>query len=212
MEQNINQKLDDDVKNFLTLEDEKIITCKRQHWLVIIPPVSLIILTALFSILLIVFLFIYLLQSFVLLISLTLLISAVTMTLITKTAIDWQHHIYIITNRKIMEIICAPLFSDNINDVFLDQVRTTEVVSKIGSILGEIFNIGDVTIAFDRPSKEEVFILKNISNPQETSIQISNGLKTVMHEGPQIWFQKGESLNQFKYNEDVFDKREVTAN
>lgn len=211
MEQDTKSQLSDEVKNFLTLEDEKLISCKRQHWIVIIPPVFVIMLTSLISILLITFLYAYLLQSFIILISLTLLVSAIAMTLITKTAIDWQHHLYIITNRKIMEITCVPLFSDNINDVFLDQVRTTEVSSKVGSILGEIFDIGDVTIAFDRPSKEEVFILKNISNPQDTSTQISDGLKTIMHSS-QIWFQKGESLDHYKYKEDVYDEREVTTN
>lgn len=110
-----------------------------------------------------------------------------TLGVLTKIIIEWYYHIYIITNRKILEVKCLPLFSDVVDNVFLDQVRTTEIDTRIATIVHELFDYGDVVLAFDRPSHEEVFTLRNIKNPKSVGIFLSTFIESMMSKRS-IWF------------------------
>lgn len=195
-----------ELKNYLNLPGEKLIIAKRQHWFILVSPIlltlAILILTSLFFIVLISYTN-SLTHPILIIVSVALLCFIV----ISKLIVDWYYHLYVITNRKILEIRISPLFADEINDVFLDQVRTTEVDAAIGSFLNELLDMGSITISFDRPSKDKVFILHDIINPREVGIFLGDELEKLMHTAP-VWFQKDKTPEHIKYTEDVIPKEQ----
>lgn len=175
------------VKHFLTLPGERLIIAKRQHWAVLIMPLLLILCIGSVSFPLSYVVFVQYLQDALLFVAGSFLIVAVMTTFIIHRLIDWCFHIYILTDRKILEVSFVPMFSQVINDVFLDQVRTTEIDIKIDNFVNEFLDVGDVVIEFDRPSHDERFTLKDIKSPRRTGILIADALESIMHQIP-VWF------------------------
>lgn len=177
-----------EIKPFLTLPAESLILAKRTHWWVAFKSIFAIFVVC--TILLIPSIFITTLLGDNLLTFLYVaIIGLLAITSIATTIINWYYHFYVITSRKILEVKCLPFYSDTYSDVFLDQVRTTEVDSRIGNIVDEFLDIGDVQIIFDRPSHEKEFILKNIHDPWNTSKLVGDALENVMNPSP-VWFTK----------------------
>ncbi len=123
-----------------------------------------------------------------------------------KITIDWYYHIYIATNRKLLEIRSKPLFSDKIDNVFLDQVRTTEVDTSIPTFIHEFLDMGNVIIEFDRPSHGEPFTLSNIKDAEGTAEFLSDVLENIMRPGP-VWFGPTKSTDVIKFTEDIYPPR-----
>jgi hypothetical protein len=154
-------------ERFLTLTNEELLLVLRRHIFVIILPIfftSIGVVIFLFGAF---FLFIQFLNSIPFFVISALLIISVGLSLITKIIIDWYFHIYIFTNRKILEIWYTPLASHSINDIMLDKVNCTEIDLKVNGFLNELLEMGDVVITFDRPTHEEEFILKDIHKPDK---------------------------------------------
>lgn len=195
-----------DVKSLLTLPNEVLVTAKRQHYFVLITKLGGIIFI---SGLLLVGLW---LTYYVLKIRLELqlagylLLFSLGVNFITKTIVDWYFHIYLVTNRKIVEIAAVPFYSDIVNDVFLDQVRTTEVDANVNNFIEEILNLGDVTIAFDRPSHDELFVMRSIADPCETAMKLGDALEVVMHSSP-VWFKREAYPDQVRFSEDIYQDK-----
>src|SRR5258708_4129457 len=167
----------DQIKVFLTLPGKKVLIAKRQHPFILIQNIALSILSTLLVFGLLGYISFILFNSWQLILTSVLITTELILILLTKVFSDWYYHIYVITNRKIMEIITVPSSSNVINEVFLDQVRTTEVDTKINNFFGELINLGDVKISFDRPSHDEVFLIKNIYNPTTTGIYLGDLLE-----------------------------------
>lgn len=201
---------EDDLKGCLTLPDEKIVIAKRQHPLILTITSLSIFLVGLFTTILLAYILTFALHSFGLTLSLILITSLLTSLAISKATIDWYYHIYIVTTRKILEIRCIPFFSDTIDDVFLDQVRTTEVDTIIPSFIHELLDIGSVTVAFDRPSHDEVYTLSNIKDPRETASFLADSLESMMRSAP-VWFHPDKSTDVIKFTEDIFNGRVAHA-
>jgi hypothetical protein len=168
------------MSSFLSLPDEKLIIARREYWLCLLPTIFLATISLITFIIISYLLSITIIKSPLIFICTTLVASSIFLSSVTKAIVDWYFHIYIVTSRKLLELCCVPLFSDNVNDVFLDQVRTIE----INSMVCELLDIGDVTIVFDRLSKEEVFVLKHVKNPRATSVLIADALVTTMVRSP----------------------------
>ena len=194
---------ENDLKCCLSLPDEKIIIAKRKHPLIPIVISMSILFIGLFATTLLTYFLITILQSLALTVSSALLILTLISLAISKTIVDWYYHLYIITNRKILEVKCIPFFSDTIDDVFLDQVRTTEVDTVIPSFIHELLDIGSVTVAFDRPSHDEVYTLANIKDPRETASFLADSLEGLMRPAP-VWFSPEKSTDVIKFTEDAF--------
>lgn len=194
--------------NILTLPEEKIIVQVREYWVVVILPVVIIVLFSALGFFLISFIFLYYMHRPTLFVSSVLLLVVLSSSILIKIIADWYYHLYIITNRRILEVCYSPLFSEYINDVLLDQVRITEVDVKIKSIVQELLNIGDVVIVFDRPSHEETFIMTDIQNPSQVGGLLANSLEGLMHDAP-IWFRPREATDVLRYAEDIYRKRIV---
>lgn len=197
-----------ELSEYLNLPGERLLIAKRQHWFVLVGPVFLTFFSAV-----IVIIFSFVVSSFLsfqmltVVFGLSLVTILVTCSLLTKIVVDWYYHLYIVTTRKILDVWSAPLFSDNVNDVFLDQVRTTEVDTKVDNVVNQFFDVGDVIIAFDRPSKEKVFVLSSIRNPRQTGMYLGDTLESIMQSSP-VWFVKGDESNHAKFHEDVFPEQQ----
>lgn len=194
---------DRDCQNFITLAGEQIQVIKRQHPFVLIGPILGIILTSFFILIFGNLINYFVLKSTITGITFSFVASLATFALIIKSILDWYYHLYVITSRKILEIRCIPFFSDQIDDVFLDQVRTTEIDATIPNFICELLDMGDVTIAFDRPSHDEVYILSNIKNPREVAILLGKEFEDEMTQSP-VWFKSNETTPLVKVSEDVY--------
>jgi len=178
---------------FLTLRDEKLLLVKRKHPFVVFSPIVIIGCLTLFFISSAFVVFQeYFASSSLFFVTLLLLIS-IAISLITKAIIDWYFHVYILTNRKILELCYSPLTSYVVNDVMLDRVNCTEIDLRSNGILNELIDMGDISITFDRPTRQEEFVLKDIQDSHQLSTYLTQHL---LESTPQqamqqtIWFKQ----------------------
>lgn len=151
-----------DWKTFLNLKDEKLLLVIRTHpFAVIFPIILLVFMSGLFCWGFYV-IFLQFLGSFSNFILAFLLVVSGTIAIITKIIIDWFFHVYILTNRKILEFRYTPLMSYIVNDVMLDRVFCTEIDLQTQGWMHDILDMGDIILTFDRPTHQEEFILKDI--------------------------------------------------
>lgn len=186
---------------FLTLPNEKILIAKRQHWIVLVPGLTLVFLFALGAVGVLYLVAQYFTLSRVDLIVSGLLIWSLGTSMVLKQVIDWYYHFYIVTTRKILEVFCSPMYWDRVDDVFLDQVRTTEVDIEVPNLLFELLHIGNVTISFDRPSHDKSFVLRDIYHPHTVGNFLGLALEAHMESSP-VWFKK-DKKNQLLHAEDT---------
>lgn len=172
--QNEPQKISqNEVQNFITLHDEKLILAQRKHWILTLGPIiSTFFLALLVEIVFYVGLFMYL-SSFTLFITCSLLIVSIAVSRIVKIIIGWYCHLYIITNRRIMEICHVPFSSYHVNDLLLDQMRVVEIDIDVGTIFNELVGKGDVIILLDQFAHTNTFILQNVPNPRKTATYLT---------------------------------------
>lgn len=198
----LNERLNlEDVKKFITFPDEKLIVAIREHYIsLILRILKIFSITALSVILVSIPIFI-LLQNTSLLLFAIFLIFLTGTSLSLKELIHWYFHLYIITNRKILEIRYDPLFSETTNSVLLDQIRCTEIDAELYGFVSELLNIGNVEITFDRPTHQEEFVMKSVHSPRK----ISDYLTSELHRKPdllsqQLWY-KDRHKNKFQFIE-----------
>jgi len=165
-----------DWRSFLSLKGEELLLVKRKHPFVIIAPIFLTSAFILVSLITAMYVFVNLLSSFPLFIATSILLLSIAMSIIAKTIIDWYFHLYILTNRKLVEVWYTPLASHAINGILLDQVNCTEIDVKTTGFFNEILGIGDINISFDRPTHQEEFILSNIQHSHELGVFLTQRL------------------------------------
>jgi hypothetical protein len=184
---------------FLTLKDEQLLLVKRRHPFVFLIPIFIISCLTLFFIICSYIVF----QGFFLSSSLffvtTLLLVSIAISVSTKTIIDWYFHMYILTNRKILELRYTPLTSYLVNDVMLDRVSCTEIDLRTNGILNELIDMGDVLITFDRPTHQEEFVLKDIKGSHSLATyltqQLMDGNNTPSTNLQPIWFKQHQTAS-----------------
>ena len=163
----------DEVQNFITLNDEKLILAQRKHWIIALKPiVNSVFLALLLEIALYVGLFMYL-SLFSLFITVSLLIITITVSRFVKVIIEWYCHLYIITNRRVMEICHVPFSSYHVNDLLLDQMRVVEIDIEVGTIFNQIVGKGDVNILLDQYAHTNTFTLHDVPNPRNTATYLT---------------------------------------
>jgi len=184
---------------FLTIDGERLLLVKRKHSFVVLFPI---VLTSLVTTLFVIgsfFFFTTLVHSFPLFIVTALLLISIALSLITKNIIDWYFHMYILTTKKILEISYNPLSSRLMNDVLLDHVNCTEIDLRTQGFFGELIGIGDVVVTFDRPTKQEEFVFKDVKEGHSlgrflTKQLIDRHAQMMQTQMQPIWFrgyQKG---------------------
>lgn len=171
---------DSQIWKFKLFEDEELIFATREHWL----PLSIRILrVAFFSLILATFFSLLLLS---LLGSMSIVISTFFLVVLTgnliavRELIHWSFHLYIATNRQIIEVQYTPLLSESINSVLLDQIRCTEIDVEMHGLIPELLGIGNVALTFDRPTHKAEFVIRDIRSPGK----IANILSAQIHQFP----------------------------
>ncbi len=173
----INTRFRDNLQNFLDMPGEKIILYTRQHYLCLFPPLlSLFLFVGPFFC--ISFFLLVMLSQLYFLTPLVLFLVAFLLNAITKIVIDWYFHLYVITTHKLMEVFYSPFFLYKTNTILLDQVRCTEIDEDKHGVFEGVFDFGNITLTFDRPTHSEEFILYHISNPTRTAAILSRFLIT----------------------------------
>ncbi len=156
-----------DWSNFLDIDREELLLVTRQHLYKVIFPLSVTwILASVFGFAAY-FLYVQIMLSFPLFILSLLLILSISMSISVYTWVFWYFHLYVLTNRKIIEVMYTPLQSHVANDIFLDKVNCTEIDLSSKGFFHELIDMGDLTITFDRPTHQEEFVLQDIKNCDE---------------------------------------------
>lgn len=186
--------------NFTIYPNEKIILVTRSHWTSLIPPISIVLLLSILAIFILIGTNIIFNYSAVFLILGAVLILVTSSLAATQKTVEWYLHIYIVSSIKIIEIFHSPLFFGKVTEILLSQVRCTEVDSEMKGIIHHIFDTGDVTITFDRPTHDKAFILRNIRRPNLVCMHLASALIDKQKEISQkeIWFRDE------KENRDIF--------
>jgi membrane-associated HD superfamily phosphohydrolase len=182
--------------SFLGLKGEELLLVQRRHIFLLVYPIFLNFLIFLIFSAAAYFIFSYVLPSLPLLILSLLLMLCVAISLSIYTAVYWYFHLYILTNRKILEVKYTPLFSHVVNDIFLDKVNCTEIDLSSKGFFHELIDLGDVTITFDRPTHQEEFVLQDIKNCDEIGKFLTQKLMDGQRErlGDTIWFRSRSNL------------------
>lgn len=169
--------LEHDWSAFVTLEKEKLLLAKREHWITLIGPIFLICFLSLFFFLTAVILF-YVYSSILIFGILCAIILLLNLTLISKILIEWAFHLYIITNRKILELRHSPFTETILNDIMLDQVKCTEIDVHTNGPMEQLLDVGDIGVTFDRPTHQQEFMIRNIQHYQKVGALLRDELIT----------------------------------
>ena len=108
-------------------KEERILFRKRQHWFLLIVPVFFSIIIAIAATLSLYYFFILKTSQIGLFISSVFVVILIATSAIAKIVVDWHCHFYILTTNRILEVCYKPLFSNYINNVILNQVKSTEI-------------------------------------------------------------------------------------
>jgi hypothetical protein len=168
---------EEDVAAFLTIPGERLIWASRKHSIHVgisigITTVGLFSLAAaLFTI------FSYFEVSWSIFLLTGMLAAILGLSHTIKTIIDWYCHIYIVTNFKILEVSSSPMFSHKSHEVLLSQVRVSEINVVIHNFIEELWNVGSVTIEFDRLAHIEVLEISGVRGAREVGNILSTALE-----------------------------------
>lgn len=199
-----------DTNNLFLLPGETAVLTTKQHVFAIIPPLIIagILGTAAIFISLIGGTYFHTSPLLTILFGAMLLI--LTLGLMAKILVDWYFHLYLVTNRRILEIAYKPFFSQDVNDVLLDQVRCTEIDVKIHGYIHGLMDVGDIIITFDRPTHQQEFILHNIKSPRKNGTLLGHLLNTPKDfstEQP-IWYRDGSGTN-YAFTKERFSRPKI---
>lgn len=204
MEKTNGQALPEELKAFLTIPGEEFLIVKRKHWFLPAFSIGVVLLISLGFLFSSSFVFFFLFFYPALFLVSLLTIFVIATTFITKAIIDWYYHLYLVTNRKILEMTYSPLASLKVNDVLLDQVRCTEIDAHTDGIVNEFLNLGDVSITFDRPTHQEELLLSSIENPRETSLLLATMLMDSKTSSTGVlWYRNRKNPRKLFFSEEI---------
>lgn len=210
------------VQGFPAIPSEEVLLRRRQHPLALFFPMVAVILLSLLSFVILVSASVFVPAQAALFAVAGLVILVLTLSELTKVAVDWYFHFYILTNHRVLEISYRPFFSDKINNVILNQVKSTEIDIESNGIINRIFDMGHVTVTFDRPTHQEEFIFANIKNPKSVGFLLCDALDTTkpnvnVGESAGGWFRSMKKMKEeeeeeektggrrrFRFTEDLF--------
>lgn len=194
-----------DIKSLLSFPNETLILSAREHPILLLFRILKIgVVGGVIAVLTPIVAYFFL-RSFALSLEIFLLITAAGSAYAIKEIVHWYFHLYLITNRKIAEIRYSPLSSESTNSILLDQLRCTEIDAELRGFVSEIFDIGNVTITFDRPTHQETFTLINIRSPRKTANLLSSKLHAQSVQQRNIW-SRGPGHTGYTFLEENNDR------
>lgn len=184
--------------------EEMLLLRKRNHWYVLAQPIGVTTFVFLLTILSAGFFFINILRDFLLFAIATLIFLMIYTSTIIKFLTDWYCHFYVLTTRRIMEISYKPLFSKDINNVIINQVKSTEIDVEMEGMLAQLLDIGTVIITFDRPTHLQEFCLHSVSDPKSVGFLLAEHLdRAKTDSGSYVWVKPKNKDDRFKIIEET---------
>lgn len=171
----------ENVEKFLTFPNEELILGARKHPIPLILQLFQIFAGTFFAAIIFSVVSFFFFQNFIFSVSVYITSFLLGMGFFIKELTNWYFHFYIITTRRIAEVEYSPLFSELSNSVLLDQLRCTEIDAELHGFISELFDLGDVTITFDRPTHQTDFVLKGVRSPRK----VANYLSAHLHNNEQ---------------------------
>ncbi len=162
-----------EVKHFITLNGEELILAQRKHWIVTLNPILNTVFIALLAEIFLYGTSILYFSLASLFITISLLIVTISVSRIVKVIIGWYCHLYIVTNKRIMEICHVPFSSYHVNDLLLDQMRVVEIDMDVGTVFNELTGKGDVIILLDQYAHQHTFTLRDVPQPRKTAMYLT---------------------------------------
>ena len=155
-------------------EDERILCAQRQHLIMFINELTLLIFAALIIPILLLFVAYSLpeITSIVaispILIFYTILVSlAIFFVLVIFLFLSWYYHFYVITNKAIIDRFSFRIMGPYSEVVFGEKMHVQEIVRKPTNMIYDFLKIHDVYVYFHKLEKEEPFIFKSPQNSQQ---------------------------------------------
>lgn len=199
------------IKMFFTLPDEEVLLQKRVHVFNLLAPIIITILLALGLSIFIVTIANYLAVTWSVVVAALGIVLTGSLFLIGKSITEWNFHWYVITNRKFLEICYVPLGTYYVNDILLDRVKCTEIDVRADGIINELLDMGDINITFDRPTKQEGFVLHNIRSARKLGMFLTNFFllnpgEAERHASPkkQAWYRNEGDSQKWRFSEEIF--------
>lgn len=185
-----------DWSTFLDMEGEELLLVTRKHIFRVISPLLITWMTASLFGLAAYLLFIQIIFSIPIFVLSLMLIISIGISVAVYSWVYWYFHLYILTNRKILEVIYTPLYSHVVNDIFLDKVNCTEIDLSSKGFFHELIDMGDLTITFDRPTHQEEFVLQDIKSCDEVGKFLTQKLMAGRggESGEMIWMRSRSNL------------------
>lgn len=195
-----------DCSKILALQGEDIYLALRQHIFTLISSCTLILFIGFFFWLMALGSFL-ILNSWLITSLMLMIIFLVILSLFAQILINWFYHIYIVTDRKLLEIKYFPMSAYVSNEVLLDQIKCTEVDMNTKGILYQLFNIGNITVSFDRPTHMQEFVMLNIKNYRQVGKLLTNKLVTKTEspaeKSKQLWTKKNDGTGKISFREEI---------
>lgn len=196
-----------DLKNFLTNAEEKVVLTKRSHWVTLLAKILAITIVSFILLFFSFFLFAILTLPVKLFVSSVILISILELTLISKLIVDWYCHFYILTNKKLLDVSYSPLFSETAYEVPINQAACSRIVVKKNQILSSFFPIGSINLIFQGKDYTQEFKFSKIGNPEETSLFLSEYFGIIKDKNIRpFWERAREKMQPFTFVDSVFPK------
>lgn len=167
------------IRKLMLFENEELIFSCREHWLPLVLRMLGQIMAGIIISGVVAVAFVVLFQSTALGFTSFLFIFLITGIVCVRSLIHWSFHLYVATNKQIIEVHYNPLFSHAVNSVLLDQIRCTEIDVSMYGLIPELIGIGNVELTFDRPTHKEEFVIRGVRSPGD----IANLLSAQLHQG-----------------------------
>ncbi|MGE5041666.1 MAG: hypothetical protein ACM3IJ_02075 [Candidatus Levyibacteriota bacterium] len=177
-----------DIEKFITFENEEYIFAAREHYITLLFRISQMVTSTFFVSIVFTVISFFVLHSILIAAAFFFVSLMGGFGIVIKEMVHWYFHLYIVTSRKLLEVRYSPLLSEVTSSVLLDQVRCTEIDADLSGIISEHLNMGNVSITFDRPTHEDIFVLRNIRSPRKVANLLSSQLhKTQTIDVQSLW-------------------------
>ncbi len=169
---------------------EKVLIVKRHHWFILAARIVATMFVYIVAVAASIAGFIFMTTNLLLLASINIVLFLLASSTLLKIIVDWYCNFYVVTTRRVLELSHKPLFSDRLNNVILNQVKSTEIDVNTNGIINKLLDMGDVTLTFDRPTHHDEFTFSNIENPKAVGLLLCEALDVAKEdrEYSPIWY------------------------
>jgi len=169
-------------------KDEEILVVMHKHYFTLFKPLyTVFVIILIYIILLKIFGFVTLNQWIL------LILAPIIIFLIYKTFFIFNNDVYILTNKRIIDIDQKGFFNRSVTEANLEKIQNTQY--EINGILKTFLDFGNVIIK--TAGSREGIVLENVANPYEVQQKILQAQKDKIEKS------KKESFSQFTKNKKI---------